>query len=125
MGKDTMVKEIKNKAEFDEAIKGDKLVVVDFTATWCPPCQMIKPKFHELAEKETEVVFIAVDVDENAETAEACGITCMPTFQFYKGGAKVDELQGANYDGIVEKVNALKRPSNSSSSEPGLCVFPG
>merc|ERR1712063_128446 len=108
--KDTMVKELKTKAEFDAELAeaGEKLVVVDFTATWCPPCQMIKPKFHELAEKEGEVVFVAVDVDENAETAEACGITCMPTFLFYKGGERKDELQGANYDGIVEKVNALK-----------------
>merc|ERR1712113_142419 len=105
----TMVKELKTKAEFDDAIKSDKLVVVDFTATWCPPCQMIKPKFHELAEKEKDAVdCVAVDVDENAETAEACGISCMPTFQFYKGGAKVDEMQGANYDGLVEKINALK-----------------
>ena len=39
-----------------------------------------KHKYYELAEKEGEVVFVAVDVDENAETAEACGITCMPTF---------------------------------------------
>ena len=104
-----MVKEIQTKAEFDEAIKGDKLVIVDFTATWCPPCQMIKPKFHELAEANSDsYTCVAVDVDANAETAEACGITCMPTFQFYKSGDKVDELQGANYDAIVEKANAHK-----------------
>ena len=103
-----MVKELKTKAEFDEELKGDKLVVVDFTATWCPPCQAIKPKFHALAESEQGAVFVAVDVDENAETAEACGISCMPTFQFYKGGEKVREMQGANYDGLVAIVNELK-----------------
>ena len=48
------------------------------------------------------------DVDENAETSESCGITCMPTFQFYKNGAKVDELQGANIDALKEKINTLK-----------------
>ena len=35
-----------------------------------------------------------VDVDENQETAAACGINCMPTFQFYKNGAKTFEMQG-------------------------------
>ena len=106
-----MVKQLATKAEFDacHAEAGDKLVVVDFTATWCPPCQMIGPKFVALADELGDaIVAVKVDVDENAETSEACGITCMPTFQFYKGGNKIDEMQGANYDGLVEKINALK-----------------
>ena len=52
------VQEVKSKAEFDEHVKGEKLVVVDFTATWCPPCQMIKPKFHDLAKNTADVVFL-------------------------------------------------------------------
>ena len=43
------VRVLDDKAAFDAAIASDKLTVVDFTATWCPPCQMIKPKFEELA----------------------------------------------------------------------------
>ena len=76
-----MVKELKTKAEYDEMIKSDKLTVVDFTATWCPPCQMIKPKFHAFAEELGDAVnMCSCDVDENAEASEAAGITCMPTF---------------------------------------------
>merc|ERR1739847_119477 len=106
-----MVAQLKTKAEFDQchADAGDKLVVVDFTATWCPPCQMIAPKFAALAEElGDEVVMCKVDVDENAETAEACGISCMPTFQYYKDGKKVDELQGASEDELRKKVTAHK-----------------
>merc|ERR1711924_291283 len=85
-----MGKQLKTKAEFDAelAAAGGKLVVVDFTATWCGPCQMIAPLFGELSEKNPDVVFVKVDVDENQETAAACGINCMPTFQFYKNGAR-------------------------------------
>ena len=104
-----MVKMLATKEEFDEALKDDKLVVVDFTASWCPPCQMIAPKFAELAtELEGTAVLVKVDVDDNADTAAACGINCMPTFQFYKGGEKVAELQGANIEKVKELVATHK-----------------
>ena len=97
-------------AEFEEATK-DAVCVVDFTAAWCPPCQMIGPKFVELAEggEYPNVAFHMVDVDANAEAAEKAGIEAMPTFLFYKGGAKVDELKGANLDTLKAKCAALNK----------------
>ncbi|GMH58199.1 hypothetical protein TL16_g02555 [Triparma laevis f. inornata] len=102
-----MVQMIATKAEFDEIVAGDKLVVVDFTASWCGPCQMIAPIFAQLAETYGDVVFVKVDVDVNEETAAACEISAMPTFQYYKGGAKVDELVGASKEGLEGKIKAL------------------
>jgi large subunit ribosomal protein L40e len=92
------VAQLATKADFDKALAdaGDKLVVVDFTATWCGPCQRIAPVFAKLAEEMPDVVFVKVDVDENEDTAQACGIQAMPTFQFYKSKAKVDEFSGAD-----------------------------
>ena len=104
------VKQLKTKAEFDAelAAAGGKLVVVDFTATWCGPCQMIAPLFGELSEKNPDVVFVKVDVDDNEETAAACGIQAMPTFQFYKSGAKVHEFSGASEEKIKEAIAKFK-----------------
>jgi thiol:disulfide interchange protein len=58
---------IATKEEFDAALKdaGSKLVVVDFTASWCGPCQQIAPVFKGLAQEFKDVVFLKVDVDEN------------------------------------------------------------
>uniref|UniRef100_A0A8C4EBJ2 Thioredoxin domain-containing protein n=1 Tax=Dicentrarchus labrax TaxID=13489 RepID=A0A8C4EBJ2_DICLA len=74
---------------------GDKLVVVDFTATWCGPCKQIGPIFEEqsLKPENKNVIFLKVDVDEAEDVSSSCNISCMPTFQFYKNGEKVRILE--------------------------------
>ena len=75
------------KDEFDEVIKKDKLVVVDFYADWCMPCRFVAPILEKL-EKEFDgnVEFAKVNVDENAELARRYNISAIPTLiLFYKG----------------------------------------
>jgi thioredoxin len=99
-----MVQMCETKAEFDAIVAGDKLVVVDFTATWCGPCQNIAPTFAAMAEEFTDAQFIKVDVDANEETAAACEIACMPTFQFWRGGKKIDQFEGADANTLRARV---------------------
>ena len=97
-------------SDFGEALKaaGDKLVVVDFFATWCVPCKKIAPYLEELAEGNENVVFLKVDVDVLEETAADQDIAAMPTFLFFKNGAKVDEVVGASTEKLLETLNKLK-----------------
>ena len=98
---------VHSKAEFDSVLakaKSDGAVVVaDFYATWCPPCRAAAPKFARWSEECASTVFIKVDVDKARDVATSQAIQAMPTFKFYKGGAKIDELVGAN----AEKLKAL------------------
>ncbi len=64
---------------------------------------MIAPMYVQLSEANADVAFYKSDVDVADEVAARCGIQAMPTFQFYKGGVKVDELRGAD----INKLNAL------------------
>ena len=102
-----MVKSLSSKAEFDTVCAGELPVIVDFTASWCGPCQFIGPEFVKFAEEFAgKAEFVKVDVDECADVAEACGISAMPTFKVFKGGKEVDELVGASKDklkALIEK----------------------
>jgi thioredoxin 1 len=56
----------KNLEEFKQLIAQDKLVIVDFHATWCGPCKLIAPKLEKLTEVYTDAIFAKVDVDDVA-----------------------------------------------------------
>ncbi len=62
---------------------GDKPAIVDFTATWCGPCQRIAPILEELAkEYEGKVVIYKVDVDENKALAQSFNVSSIPAVMF-------------------------------------------
>ncbi|GAX26773.1 thioredoxin 1 [Fistulifera solaris] len=85
-------------------ISKTKLVVIDFSAEWCGPCKYIGPIFEKLSDEIDTVVFAKVDVDEADDVAGLCGISAMPTFQFFRNGQKIDELMGANVEALHQKV---------------------
>lgn len=102
-----MVHQVKSKSEleakFNEA--GEKLVVVDFFATWCGPCKRIAPLLDEIAEKNKDkLVALKVDVDEIEELVGEYGVTVMPTFIFKRKGQLLEKLVGSNEDKLKQSV---------------------
>ena len=80
---------------------GSLPVFMDFTATWCPPCQMIKPIYEQIAQaNQGKGYFVKVDVDDQSSIAEQFGIECMPTFIVYKQGKVVEKMEGADKNGL-------------------------
>ena len=73
-----------------------KAIVIDFTATWCGPCQNIAPKFKEFASVYRNAIFVKCDVDDCDETAAKFRVKCMPTFKIIKNGKQLGEVQGAD-----------------------------
>jgi len=69
---------------------------------------MIAPVFQQLSETYTDVTFVKIDVDEMDSLSQQCGISAMPTFQFYKGGTKIDEMRGANKDLLEASIKKHK-----------------
>ncbi|KAL3307252.1 hypothetical protein Ciccas_014238, partial [Cichlidogyrus casuarinus] len=89
----------------------NKSIVIDFTATWCGPCQKMAPVFMKYSDNYREMVFLKIDVDccpvsschcygihIFQHMAKECGVSVMPTFKFLKNGKIVDEMVGASED---------------------------
>ncbi|CZR54575.1 uncharacterized protein PAC_04459 [Phialocephala subalpina] len=100
------MEEIKSLSQFNK-LKQNSLLIIDFYATWCGPCKMISPVFEKLAkqhESSTSITFAKCDVDKAKDVAQTCSIAAMPTFQFFKGGNKVDEVKGADVSQLTTKI---------------------
>ena len=80
-----------------EDIEKEAIAIVDFGATWCGPCKLIKPEFSKLAASYTgKAAFIDCDIDEHQEIADKFEIQSVPTFIVFKSGVKVDTFSGAD-----------------------------
>ncbi|CAN0430058.1 unnamed protein product [Ectocarpus sp. 8 AP-2014] len=104
------VQQVATQEELEQVLSNsnDALVVIDFTATWCGPCQKISPVFELLSQELTDVVFLKVDVDQNEETAQKYDVVQMPTFLFMRKGEVVDQFSGASVAMLREKIEALR-----------------
>lgn len=72
------------------------VTLIDFWASWCPPCKVMNPVVEEL-EKEFagKVEFVKYDVDQNAEAAGKYGVMSIPTYVIEKDGKEVARASGA------------------------------
>jgi thioredoxin 1 len=95
-------------ATFDETIKNNKLVLVDFWAGWCGPCRALAPTIEELAKDYSGKVLVSkLDVDENPKTAEQFQVFSIPTVVLIKDCCEVERLVGLcpkkNLDTLIQK----------------------
>ena len=83
-------------AHFDaEVLESDLPVLVDFTASWCAPCRIMKPILGELAAERDDLKIVQLDVDQNHATVARYGVMSMPTFMVFKNGAPAATWIGA------------------------------
>ncbi len=86
---------VTNIKEFDEIIKNNKKVVVDFFATWCGPCQMLSPIIEKLEKTEKDIKFIKVDVDlADEKLVENYNVFQVPTLIYFKNGEPTKKQYG-------------------------------
>jgi thioredoxin 1 len=92
-----------------EVLPSPTLVLVDFYATWCGPCQMLTPILEKVAKTCSDVVIGKVNVEECGELAQEYDINAIPAIYFFKNGEVVGKLFGLQAESkILAEIERLK-----------------
>lgn len=83
-----------SKEELIKEVEQNENIIVDFFATWCPPCKALAPILEEFANENSNIKVLKVNVDENQELAIEYGITFVPTLIFIKNGEEIRRNSG-------------------------------
>ena len=79
----------------NEVMKSEKVVLLDFFASWCGPCRMVAPIVEEIAEENDHIIVGKVDVDAQMELATQFQVYSIPTLVVMKDGKIVNQSTGA------------------------------
>lgn len=106
MGKKLFISQVKNETDFIWIFVTKIYLYV--LATWCPPCQRIKPIYKELASHYPTINLIQADVDELPEQASTFRLSSIPSFFFMNGEKVLSSLVGADSKKLEENIKSLQ-----------------
>ena len=90
-----------------EIVTQNEKVAVQFSATWCGNCRIMKPKFKKMATEKEDITFVIVDAEKFPESRKLANVSNLPTFAIFNNGALVDETQTNKAEVLAELVNKL------------------
>lgn len=82
-------------------------VVVQYSATWCGNCRIMKPKFKKLAGENETIAFIIVDAEKFPKSRQMANVDNLPTFATFVKGEKVNQTQTNKFDLLKELVDEI------------------
>ncbi len=99
------------QSNLDDTINNNDIVIIDFWAPWCGPCQTFKPIFEQAAEKHEDAVFASCNTEEESELAAMFQIQSIPTLVVFRDGINIfgqpGMLPAEALDELMDKVRGL------------------
>jgi len=91
----------------NEIVSNNETVIVQYMATWCGNCRIMKPKFKKLASENENVSFILVDAEKYPESRKMATVDNLPTFATFKNGSFVNQTQTNRFENLKDLVNEV------------------
>ena len=82
-----------NEDTLQDIVAKTKKVIVQYSASWCGNCRIMKPKFKKLASENEDVTFVLVDAEKSPESRKLANVSNLPTFATFVDGLLVNETQ--------------------------------
>jgi len=90
-----------------EIVNENNKVVVQYSATWCGNCRIMKPKFKKLASENENITFVIVDAEKFPESRKLADVSNLPTFATFEGGSFKNQTQTNKFEVLKELVNEV------------------
>lgn len=95
------------KDNLAEIVASNDVVVVQYAASWCGNCRIMKPKFKMLASQNESIPFVIVDAEQFPESRKLAKVDNLPTFATFKNGVLVNQTQTNKAEILTELVNEV------------------
>ena len=102
----TMLIEL-NEDTLPDLIAKHEKVVVQFSASWCGNCRIMKPKFKKMASENDTIAFVLIDAENSPESRKLANVSNLPTFATFVNGKLVNETQTNKAEVLTELVNEI------------------
>ncbi len=90
-----------------EIVASNKKVVVQYMASWCGNCRVMKPKFKKLASENDDTIFILADAEKYPESRKLATVDNLPTFATFKDGVFVNQVQTNKFENLKDLVHEV------------------
>ena len=96
-----------NEDTLQDLVSKNEKVVVQFSASWCGNCRIMKPKFKKLASENEGLSFVLVDAENSPESRKLANVSNLPTFATFVNGKLVNETQTNKQEVLADLVNEI------------------
>lgn len=90
-----------------EVIASNPKVMVQFSASWCGNCRIMKPKFKKMASENEGITFVIIDAELNPESRKLANVSNLPTFAAFVNGSLVNQVQTNKAESLAELVSGI------------------
>lgn len=96
-----------NEDTLQDLVLNNKKVVVQYSASWCGNCRIMKPKFKKMATENEDITFVLIDAENSPESRKLANVSNLPTFATFVDGKLLNETQTNKAEFLAELVSEI------------------